>query len=149
MDNLSDARNLLATVNLGTLATLTEDGYPFASLVTFARNETGLPILFLSSLAQHTQNLLRNERASLLLKQDHGDQDPLTVHRLTLIGRARATTDASARTCYLTQQPSAVQYIDFPDFAFYALSVERAHFIAGFGRIEGLAPEDLLSASPA
>jgi putative heme iron utilization protein len=149
MDNLSDARNLLTSASLGTLGTLTEDGFPYASLVTLARNDAGSPILFLSKLAQHTQNLLRDDRASMLLKQDHNDQDPLTVHRLTLIGRLQATTDPSARTCFLKRQPSAAQYIDFPDFAFYALNVERAHFIAGFGRIEGLPPEELMVAIPA
>src|SRR3546814_8600047 len=61
------ARRLLAQMREGTLATLTSDGAPFASLVTFALDEAGQPLLLLSTLARHTQNLLVDARASLLV----------------------------------------------------------------------------------
>ncbi len=41
-------------------------------------------------------------------------------------------------------KPHAAGYADFPDFAFYTLKLEGAHFIGGFGRIVDLLPSDLL-----
>src|SRR5262249_14232919 len=40
--------------------------------------------------------------------------------------------------------PEASFYADFPDFAFWRLAVEGAHYIGGFGRIFDLSPADLL-----
>lgn len=148
MDNASAARRLLALVDTGTLGTLTAQGYPFASLVTMARDGDGTPILLLSKLAQHTQNLLRDARASLLLQDNEADQVPLMSHRVTLIGCVRPTQSATARACFLKRHPDAAQYIDFADFAFYALAVEKAHFIAGFGQIEELPAAVILADRP-
>ena len=61
--------------------------------------------------------------------------------RVTLIGSMRQTTSPTARARFLARHPSATGYADFPDFAFYALLLESAHFIGGFGRIVDLPPE--------
>ena len=61
---------------------------PFASLVTVATAPGGEPILLLSRLAVHTQNLDRDRRASLLLVEPGGEGgDPLAGARLTLVGK--------------------------------------------------------------
>ena len=45
---------------------------------------------------------------------------------------------------FLARHPEASFYADFPDFAFWRLAVEGAHYIGGFGRIFDLSPGDLL-----
>lgn len=144
MDNACAARALLATAETGALATLALNGHPFVSFVTLALDGDGTPTFLISKLALHTQNLLRDGRASLLLRATERSQDPLAEHRLTLIGSARQTQSTTARVCFLKRHPTAAQYVDFADFGFFALAVEKAYFIAGFGRIEELSAADIL-----
>jgi putative heme iron utilization protein len=53
----------------GTLSTLSRrhPGHPFGSVMPYAPDERGLPLLLISSMAMHTQNLEADPRASLLL----------------------------------------------------------------------------------
>ena len=41
----------------------------------------------------------------------------------------------SVADLYLEKHPNARQYVNFPDFQFYRLEVEKARYIAGFGRM--------------
>ncbi|HEX2843424.1 HugZ family protein [Hyphomicrobium sp.] len=127
------------------LATLeTSSGHPYASLVTIATDVDGTPLLLISTLALHTKNLAADGRASLLFDGTNAAGDPLAGGRVTVIGRAKKTDRAIVRERFLARQPYASGYADFPDFAFYELIPERAHFIGGFGRIVDLKPADLL-----
>lgn len=139
------ARDLLRCALKAALATLDRtSGYPYASLVTIATEPDGTPLLLISKLALHTQNLAADGRASLMIDGTSPAGDPLAGGRVTLIGRAEVTHSATARPRFLARHPHAAMYADFPDFAFYKLVVERAHFIGGFGRIVDLSPADIL-----
>lgn len=137
-DAIETALALLAETSTGALGTLTSDGYPLTSLVAFARDRDGAPLLLISSMALHTKNLAADRRASLLLRKEGGG-DTLANARVTLIGTASLLTDAEAiadaRTRFLARHPEAATYVGFPDFGFQTLKVERAHLVAGFGRI--------------
>ncbi|SER50940.1 hypothetical protein SAMN05216548_12221 [Faunimonas pinastri] len=139
------ARAMLREPGPATLATLSAEGAPFASLVTFAPDRDAAPLLLLSGLAVHTGNLRRDPRASLLIAAGAETADPLTAPRLTLTGRiVREADQAGTREVFLAGQPEAALYIDFGDFALYRMAVEGAHFVAGFGRIGAIAAEALL-----
>lgn len=151
MEPLSDtppqvvARRLLRTALKGALGTLDRrSGHPYASLVTLAAEPDGTPLMLISKLALHTQNLAADARASLLIDGTSASGDPLAGGRVTLIGRAEPTGSPTARGRFLSRHPHAEGYAGFPDFAFYSLKLEGAHFIGGFGRIVDLAPSDLL-----
>src|SRR5437762_8531100 len=62
-------RTLAEEARVATLATIARDpdGFPYASLVTVAMDTAGRPLLLLSRLAEHTQNLERRSDASILL----------------------------------------------------------------------------------
>lgn len=140
------ARRLMRVALKGALATLDrQTGHPYASLVLVATEPDGSPVFLISRLAVHTRNLEQNPRASLLLDGTGGLGDPLTGARVTLIGEARPTSSPTARRRFLARHPSAAGYADFPDFSFYSLSIARAHFVGGFGRIVDLAPADLMT----
>jgi putative heme iron utilization protein len=140
------ARKLMRSALKGSLATLeASSGHPYASLVTLATDVDGTPLLLISNLALHTQNLKSDARASLLFDGTDAAGDPLAGGRVTVIGRARRTQRPTARERFLTRHPLARGYADFPDFAFYELVPERAHFIGGFGRIVDIGPADLLT----
>ena len=146
-DGLADAKRLLRTVRAGTLATLQPGGSPFASLVTVATLVDGRPVLLLSALSAHTQHLSADERCSLLLAQG-GKGDPLAHTRLTLTGRAeRLEGDARdvARQRFLSRQPKASLYVDFPDFSLWRVTPDDAHLNGGFARAARLAGAELLA----
>jgi putative heme iron utilization protein len=139
------ARILMRRALKVALATLdTSTGHPYASLVTIATDVDGTPLLLISSLALHTRNLAADARASLLFDGTDATGDPLAGGRVTVMGRAVKTQRALARERFLTRQEHAQGYADFPDFAFYELVPERAHFIGGFGRIVDLSAADIL-----
>lgn len=128
----------------GSLATIdAQTGHPYASLVTVATDPEGRPVFLISKLALHTRNLAADNRASLLVDATDGHANPLAGARATLIGRAHVTTSASARSRFLARHPGSAGTADFPDFSFWTLAVERAHYIGGFGRIRTLAADML------
>ena len=118
--------------------------YPYASLITLATDAAGAPTYLISKLARHTANLARDGRASILVDETSALADPLQGARLTLWGRAESTADAAVRRRFLARHPEAEFYAGFPDFGFWRLEVEGAHYIGGFGRIFDLEPSDLL-----
>ena len=141
----ADSRGLVRSALKGALATIHKaTGHPYASLVLAATEPDGTPVFLISRLALHTQNLLSDSRATLLVDGTGNAEDPMTGARCTLIGRAQPTQSATARARFLARHPAAEGYADFADFAFYALQLERAHFIGGFGRIVDLDAADLL-----
>ncbi len=144
-ETAAQARSLLRAALKGSLATLSKgSGHPYASLVLTATDSDGTPLLLISQLALHTQNLSADSRASLLIDGTGTEADPMAGTRVTLIGSAQPTASATARARFLARHPSTEGYADFPDFALYALKPEGAHFIGGFGRIVDIAAGDLL-----
>jgi hypothetical protein len=138
-------RDLLRRGLKGALATLDRtSGHPYASLVTIATEPDATPLILISRLALHTQNLLADGRASLMIDGTNSVGDPLAGGRVTIVGRAETTQNPTSRARFLARHPHAAGYVDFPDFAFYRLAIERAHFIGGFGRIVDLSPADIL-----
>ena len=59
-----EARTIAASTNTGTLATLTADGDPWASMITYGLLG-GSPVLCVSNLAEHGRNLAGDQRASI------------------------------------------------------------------------------------
>ena len=147
------ARSIIRSALKASLATLEiHSGFPYASLVTVAFHADGAPLLLLSRFAVHTRNLMADHRASLLFDASDGGGDPLAGGRVTVIGRLEPITlgesaggeIAGARARFLARHPGAAMYVDFSDFGFWHLTIERAHYIGGFGRIVDLSASDLL-----
>ena len=141
---LAEARRLIRDTERATLATLYE-GAPFASLVITAPDPAGAPLLLLSDLAEHSKNLRRDPRASLLLDGTLGLEDPLTGPRLTLLGDARKVNEPGLLDGFLARHPAAKLYAGFADFHLYRVMPARAHLVAGFGRIHWLDGPALLA----
>jgi putative heme iron utilization protein len=113
-------------------------GGPYVSLVSVATDHDGAPLLLLSDLADHTRNLREDDRVSLLFDATGDRADPLAGERATLQGRLARSAEPRHRVRYLGRHPAAAMYADFRDFGFYRLAIERAHLVAGFGRIHWL-----------
>ncbi|MEM9294125.1 MAG: DUF2470 domain-containing protein [Acidobacteriota bacterium] len=144
------ARTLLATLKTGTLATVAKEpeGHPYPSFVTFAV-DGGDPVFLVSEMAEHTQNIRRDSRASLLAAESR-NEDPLANGRVTLVGECRPVDDgdSSARDAYLERLPNAAYYCDFADFGFWRLRVESVRYIGGYGRMSWVSSEAWRTAEP-
>jgi heme iron utilization protein len=142
------ARSLLRRSRQGALATLVPgSGDPYCSLVNVASHPDGSPILLISRLALHTQNLLGDARISLML-DERAEGDPLEGSRIMLAGRAKQASGddvAMPRRRYLNAHPSAEVFVNFKDFSFFRIRPTGAHLVAGFGRIVDLKPEQFLT----
>lgn len=144
------ARTLLVSERVGTLATQSQRhaGWPFASVMPYALGADGAPLFLISGMAIHTQNVLADSRASLLVMQSGADADPLGSPRVTLLGNVTRIGDVSdeLRARYLERHPSAKYWIDFSDFSFFRLGVTAAYFVGGFGVMGWVTTEDYLAA---
>ncbi len=139
------AKKLLREARSGALATLMAgSGAPYSSLVNVGTAPDGAPLMLLSTLAIHTKNLLADGRVSLMLDERKAG-DPLEGARVMLMGSCSKKDSSSARNAYLRRHPEAEMFADFGDFGFYEMTIERAHLVAGFGRIVDLSARDILT----
>jgi len=145
------SRTLVHRGRTGSLATMSRKhpGHPFASLMPYAPDEAGHPLLLISSLAMHTQNLHGDPRASLLVGEPDWSGDPLAAGRVTLMGRAeRLAGEPAVRDAYLARHPNAAYWVEFRDFAFYRLTVEDVYIVGGFGSMGWVDAADYRAARP-
>jgi putative heme iron utilization protein len=147
-----EARTLAAATNVAALATLTADGDPWASLVTYGLLGDGSPVLCVSHLAEHGRNLVADGRASLMVTPPDGPPDPLAAARVTLAGRAERLIApgplAAARAAHVASVPAAAIYIDFSDFSLWVLHVERVRWVGGYGRMDSATGAAYATARP-
>ncbi len=145
-DPAAAARALVRSTPRAALGTLLQvaEGAPYVSLANVATDHDGAPVLLLSDLADHTFNLAADPRASLLFDGSGEREDPLAGERVTVQGRLSRSDEPRHRRRYLARHPGAAMYADFKDFNFYCMAVERAHLVAGFGRIHWLEASALL-----
>lgn len=132
----AEARDLLRRGRSGALGSLSlaMPGFPFVSLLPYVLDEACQPVFLLSSLAEHTRNLLADSRASLLVAEGQGGV--LEQARLTLLGTVgRVELDAPGRARFLRYSPESAEFLALGDFTFFRMRPLRARFIGGFGRM--------------
>ncbi len=144
------SRTLVATQREASLCTMTSDGFPYGSAVSYVDDATGAPILLISEMAEHTINARGDNRVSILVtpvEKTHGGT--VSATRLTLVGRLHMIKDPGQdRVAYIEGHPDAASYADFNDFSFWRLQIYRCRYIGGFGRMSWVTPADYSSAKP-
>jgi len=145
------ARRLIRGADRGVLSTRLAggDGWPYGSLVLVGVDHDLSPILLLSDLAEHTKNIAADPRASLLIDGTVGHDDPLSAPRVALMGRIARIDDRPTTARYIAHHPASALYVGFADFHFFRLTIERAHLVAGFGRIRWLEADEIRPPWPA
>jgi heme iron utilization protein len=147
-------RTLLSLASVGTLSTVSRKhpGFPFGSLMPFALDPAGRPLLLISDMAMHTQNLKGDPRCSLFVGQANADGDPLGSARATLIANAEAVVKeddiAAVREIYLARHQNSRYWVDFPDFRFFRLQPIDLYYVGGFGVMGWVAAADYEEALP-
>lgn len=162
------ARRWLLASSSGTLCTLSTaarlEGWPFGSIVPFALDEQGRPLVLIAEIAEHTKNAERDARVSLFVSEPNRSGDPQSGWRLNVAGHlTRLRTDGDAprraaageavvdddtmarlRARYVERVPAAASYAAEHDFFVWRLDIERVRNIAGFGRIHWVEGADML-----
>ena len=146
-------RTLVSLNSVATLSTLSRKhaGFPFGSLMPYALDSEGRPLLLISNMAMHTQNLKAAPQASLFVAQTAADGDPLGAARATLIGLAEPVPEsdiAPAREMYLARHENSRSWVDFADFSFFRLQPIDVYFVGGFGVMGWVSSEDYARAKP-
>lgn len=149
------ARTIVAQARRGTLSTLSVEpaGYPFGSVANLAADDSGRPLTFVSTLAEHTRNLAANPRASVLVAEEPPPgADPLASGRVTLIGEMvplepSSADRAEARARFLACNPQAF-YVDYGDFDCYRLEPLALRYVGGFGRMSWVEVSAYRTATP-
>jgi putative heme iron utilization protein len=123
------------------------DGRPFVGQLPFAvRPDFGALLVHASRLARHSRGLVDGAPFSALIQTRETDRDdPFQLPRLTVNGRVRALAPGSdeyneAREAYLEKLPSGHITFSLGDFTLFALVVDQARLVAGFGRTSNLTP---------
>lgn len=155
-DAAGQVRDHLIKVTSATLCTLSVkrevEGFPFGSIVPFALDDAGRPVIYTARIAAHTANLLRDPRASLFVSQPDVHGDPQAGWRVTVMGKL-APLDTSegerARIAarYFERVPDARSYSQTHGFGFWHMhQVTLVRYIGGFGKICWLQPGEILRA---
>lgn len=143
------ARRLITDAAFASLGVLEpETGMPLVSRIAIAAHADGSPFFLASDLSFHSRALARDSRASILVGEPPAKGDPLAFPRVTVIGHIaklarKDPAHAERRASWLAKHPKSQLYVDFGDFFFWTLTVERAHLNGGFGKAYVLTPADL------
>ena len=140
---------LLRSQRIAHLATLRERA-PMASMTLFlAAEDFGGFFVHVSRLAWHTQDMERDAHVALSVAEtDDARADPFRLMRVTVRGAAtRVGEDASLEARWLARFPAQAINFELPDFSFWRIAPRDARFVAGFGRIHNLSPQQLTQAA--
>lgn len=134
------ARELLLKEYRGVLSTHSKSmpGFPFGSVVPYCLDAEGNPLILISRIAQHTHNLQKDPKCSLLVGERDAE-DVQAVGRLTVLAEAQRLEApeavAAAAERYYRYFPESSNYHKAHDFDFWVLKPVRHRYIGGFGAI--------------
>eukprot|EP00471_Norrisiella_sphaerica_P003521 CAMPEP_0184484156 /NCGR_PEP_ID=MMETSP0113_2-20130426/5861_1 /TAXON_ID=91329 /ORGANISM="Norrisiella sphaerica, Strain BC52" /LENGTH=360 /DNA_ID=CAMNT_0026864997 /DNA_START=36 /DNA_END=1118 /DNA_ORIENTATION=+ len=145
-----EARSLVEYGNgYAVISTVHPDGYPGGAVVMYAPDEDGLPIFSFSTMSSHTQDLLKNSKASVTIQTN--DFKGAADARVNLAGDIEQVKDEEAqkyKDAFIKKHPNAF-WVSFGDFLIFRMtSIKHIRFVGGFARAANISPEDYLKASP-
>jgi heme iron utilization protein len=136
----AEVQKVLNGARVAVLATNGADG-PMASQAPFLLGRDWTRIyLHLSRLAQHTRNLESDSRVGWFLSEsDAGEKNPFVLKRISLTGSAHPLPQNTPeyeelQKRYIARFPQSQVMFQLPDFQLWALEMDAASFVAGFGR---------------
>lgn len=148
---IKQARELLLKEYRGVLSTHSKSmpGFPFGSVVPYCLDDKGHPLILISRIAQHTHNLQKDPKCSMLVGEREAE-DVQAVGRVTVLAEAQKLTDEAAIEAaaarYYRFFPESASYHSAHDFDFWVLTPVRYRFIGGFGAIHWL--DEIALANP-
>jgi len=139
--------------SFGVLSTISLEppGYPFGSVTPYCSDEQCRPIIYISTIAQHTKNIAADPRVSLTVVESSGaSHDVQALGRVTCLANACPIDagESGSSERYFRYFPAARQYDGTHDFSFFRLELVRIRYIGGFGQIYWVEPGTFAMANP-
>ena len=121
------------------LATASAQGIPEISYAPYLLDEAECICIYVSELAAHTGNLVRQPRASLMFIADEKEsRNPFARERLVLHCRAEAVTGEAAAAILQGMEDKFGRTVELlrslPDFHLFRFHVEEGSYVRGFGQ---------------
>ena len=119
---------------------------PFISLVPYAIDKTGNPIIFISDMAVHTKNLQKTASCSLMMSKEN-KEDVFNSQRVTFLGKMEKVPEKEieeVKKAYLEKYPDQEYLMELDDFAFYRMKITKIYYVGGFGDINWIAIDEYL-----
>ena len=148
-ESINGGRNLLNQKDFGILSTLSLKlgGFPFGSVVPYCLDGEGMPVILISTIAEHTKNILHDNRCSITIIADNTDVQ--ANGRLCVIGNMEVITEEDeVSERYYRHFPKSRAYSNTHNFSFYRLRPISFRYIGGFGAIHWLEASEFLSKNP-
>ena len=125
------------------------DGYPQSSIVGYSCDEIGNPILCLSDIAMHTNNIKTNDHVSLGINEKFFRN--ANDMRSTFVGDLKKVEDSKEidilKNKFINSHDDAF-YLDFHDFNVYKLDTKYISLNGGFGRAYNINLDKYYNAEP-
>jgi hypothetical protein len=135
------------------LATLSDNGYPYASYAPFARDDSSFYVL-LSDIAVHGANLRQVPRASVLIIEDEGPADELYARLRVAYQVDAQELDVASEDGQRAIQRLVARHGERPghlaelaDFHLFMLTPARGRYVKAFGKAFDLRGKSLLEVS--
>ena len=146
-DTAALLRQLILRQRVAHLATL-RDGAPMASMTLYMpERDFSAFYVHVSRLAWHTQDMQKDARVALSISEtDDRRADPFTLMRVTIRGEAIQISNGPKNE-WLKRFPEQAINFELADFSFWKVTPRDARFVAGFGRIHNLSPDELRRAA--
>ena len=144
---------LIRETRIASLATLRDEA-PQASMVAYLpTGDFSVFYIFASRLAQHTVDMQKDKRVSLLIcETDDGREDPQTLARVSIRGTAEVIQNGEPgytrlKQAYLERFPEAEKLFSLTDFNFWRITPKGGRYVAGFAKAYNITAETLVKVS--
>jgi putative heme iron utilization protein len=141
--------HIIRNTRIAALATLRDEA-PRVSMVAFVpADDFSLFYVHVSKLAQHTVDMMKDKRVSLLVAEsDDGRADPQTLARVSIHASAEMMENGEpgytpVKRKYLERFPKSAAVFKLEDFALWRIKPKGARFVAGLGKAYNLTPDSL------
>jgi len=148
IDKEAFIEQLLRSHNVLTLATLREDGWPQATMVSYA-NEGLLLYFIVSRSSQKYANIVRDSRVSIVVGRDF--ENPAQIKALSIAANASEIRDPEQRERAINlilQRHPALAKLPRPDLGHSAIMRAYCSIVTILDYTKGFGHADLLTVSP-
>lgn len=144
---------VIRSARIASLGTL-HDEAPQVSMVAFiCDDDFSAFYIFVSRLAQHTVDMQKDNRVSLLIcETDDGREDPQTLARVSIRGKAEMIQVGEPgftrlKEQYIARFSESEKLFNLSDFSFWRVSPRGGRYVAGFAKAFNITADALHKAS--
>ncbi len=137
------------------LSTISVTGQPNGSYAPYIRDKKGNFYIFISQLASHTEDLLTNPQATILLAEDEQDTRQIFARKRVsyfcdcFVVKKDAPDYDSLLDLFEARFSAIIPLLrNLPDFILFKLEIRSGDFIQGFGKAYKITQDGLIQKHP-